>query len=259
MAIQTMAKRKIFTLIELLVVIAIIAILAAMLLPALSAARARAKCASCLANLKQLTFGNLTYSSDNNGWIMSTTLTGNAGSNWLLTLRNQIYGDTSVQANYTSPGTEKTYAVFACPAESAGFGNYADNLFYYSHYGHNAFGLGYTSSQRGTNYTTSPYYPRHESALLDASKVVVFMDQGKFATPHIDWVVTYYIAYRHDGGGGGVVTDDKWIEYPGNLTNTGFYDGHAATVSKKEVGTDRVVWLRNGITYLDGEKVIDEK
>jgi len=70
--------------------------------------------------------------------------------------------------------------------------------------------------------------------------------------------VTTYIAYRHDGGGSSTLTSTKCIEYNGNLTNAGFYDGHAATVNKKEVGTDRFKWLRNGITYLDGEKVIDE-
>ncbi|MPN09860.1 hypothetical protein SDC9_157153 [bioreactor metagenome] len=189
---------------------------------------------------------------------MSTTLTGAAGYNWLLRLRTQIYGDTPVTANYTAPGTEKTYAVFACPAEGTGFGDYNNDLFYYSHYGHNSLGFGYDSSKRGTAYDKSPYYPRNESALLDSSKAVVFMDQGKLATPNIDWVVTTYIAYRHDGGGSSTLTSTKWIEYNGNLTNAGFYDGHAATVNKKEVGTDRFKWLRNGITYLDGEKVIDE-
>ena len=58
-----------FTLIELLVVIAIIAILAAILLPALQAAKESARSIQCLNNLKQIGFVQISYASDNNGWI----------------------------------------------------------------------------------------------------------------------------------------------------------------------------------------------
>jgi prepilin-type N-terminal cleavage/methylation domain-containing protein/prepilin-type processing-associated H-X9-DG protein len=58
---------KKFTLIEILVVVAIIGILASLLLPSLSRARNKARQAVCTSNLKQMYYGVLSYTSDNDG------------------------------------------------------------------------------------------------------------------------------------------------------------------------------------------------
>jgi len=66
------SKRTGFTLIELLVVIAIIAILAAILFPVFAKARAKAHQASCLSNTKQTALGFLMYTSDYDGFFLTS-------------------------------------------------------------------------------------------------------------------------------------------------------------------------------------------
>lgn len=63
---------KKFTLIEMLVVIAIIGILASLLMPSLHQALSTAKSVSCQNNLRQLNFGMVGYTSENNSWFPST-------------------------------------------------------------------------------------------------------------------------------------------------------------------------------------------
>ena len=123
-------KKGRFTLIELLVVIAIIAILAGMLLPALSSVRSSAKDISCLNNLKQIGIASISYSDDNDDWVLPGEEENNVF--WFSILSDGNYG-----VKYT--GKTKTEGPFACPSETVPFGAHTQGLYQYTHYAINVY------------------------------------------------------------------------------------------------------------------------
>jgi prepilin-type N-terminal cleavage/methylation domain-containing protein len=66
------SKKAAFTLIELLVVIAIIALLLAVVMPALKRAKEQAMAMSCMSNQRQALIATLTYSTENDGYNISS-------------------------------------------------------------------------------------------------------------------------------------------------------------------------------------------
>ncbi len=246
-------KRR-FTLIELLVVIAIIAILAAMLLPALSAARLTAKTSACLANLKQSGMALQSYSADHNGHIMSNTLNSVANTSWPMRLFYYVsIGDSTTPTYSSDVNSEKQYPIFRCPVEGSFRGKVN---FAYTHYGFNSVGFGERSDMDGADAQATPFFRRHESNLLQPDLVVMLMDTSrKQGGAQINW--PSYIAYRH----GGDLTqteesDGKFVKYnSGTATNGVFYDGHAETIQRKRVYSDRFIWFQNGIHFINGEEV----
>ena len=244
-------KRKTFTLIELLVVIAIIAILAGMLLPALSSVKGTAKTIGCLNNLKQIGLGVLGYSDAHDGWIVSSyAVNGKTETNWITRVYPYLSGE-NARSEYTYAGTENTYfKILACPAETVGFGAHSTGKFYYSHYGHNSQGLGSASNAKGSDKYTSPYIPVNESKLIAPQKAVTLMDTGRLSSSYIQYHSTQ-AAWRHSPGASCVGEIGSTRVYNGTKANTAFYDGHAATVEKKDAYTkndnDRFNWFHNGI------------
>lgn len=84
------SNRILFTLIELLVTIAIIAMLASMLLPALSRVKGQARMIECMNNLKNISIPTMSYTNDNNGWIIPSTVN---SVSWARFLFDQGYCD----------------------------------------------------------------------------------------------------------------------------------------------------------------------
>ncbi|MBR2358407.1 MAG: prepilin-type N-terminal cleavage/methylation domain-containing protein [Lentisphaeria bacterium] len=253
------ACKRQFTLIELLVVIAIIAILAAILLPALSAARASAKTSGCLSNMKQMGFGSISYAADNEGWILSTTLTDSANTFWANQLVSYVSNETT-NREYAGTATKHKFAVFLCPSESAELKATTigeKKRFSYTHYGHNNMGFGYASNKKESSTTNGKFRPRQESALLAPSLAQIFADTTSKTSPGCSYGA--HMAWRHGGDVTPSETEDgKQVQYPGGTgCNVVFYDGHAETVqNRKYIGNNRKAWFHNGIIYLDGEQVI---
>jgi prepilin-type N-terminal cleavage/methylation domain-containing protein len=111
-------RRKGFTLIELLVAVATIAILAALLLPVLSKAKIKAQRASCMSNLRQLGFGWIIYSHDNNG-LLAESYSGSNSNAWVfgnMKKPEEVADSSLIVQGKLFPYTRDT-KVYHCPGD----------------------------------------------------------------------------------------------------------------------------------------------
>lgn len=220
-------KDSFFTLIELMVVVSIISILAALLLPALSMAKQKGQEMLCRGNLRQMYLAAITYSSDNNDWCLSGTLS-----------PSTIYWQQGLSTlNYISAKN-----VFKCPGENI-FAMVKERMNYgINHY---TFGAGPTSA------TVPPQRLQNVTKFGVDSSLIFFID-----TPPVDYA----------GEGIGFISDasylcKKYIVYPINSSgqnypayarhnrraNAAIFDGHVESLGFQDL-TARTHWNPTQLT-----------
>ena len=229
-----MNKQRGFTLIELLVVIAIIALLMALLMPALERAREQAKRMICLNNLKELTFGWLLYTEDNEGKIVNGGPQGNdtwigrayiptdpandhynerpwIGRAWANGYQNGNKVAPDLQKQAIKDGAMwpyiKSLKVYRCPTGLAG-----EMCTYAAMDGVN----GLSRKNQGT--IADGCWAKHTDDIRRPPKRIVFIDEG--------WVTPDSFAVNYRGG-----NQEKWWDDPpvrhGDGTAQSFADGHS--------------------------------
>ena len=158
-----------FTLIELLVVIAIIAVLAGLLLPALARAKSQARRIECANNLRQITLGALSYSSDFSAYAPYYERA-SPETFWAWKLRRYVNADWTNRL-YHCPSFAWTnrQALHAETGIHGGAGSYDMNAFSVA----GDFGLGGITSQRDPGDLARPI---KEAEVLRPDDMIAFGD-----------------------------------------------------------------------------------
>jgi prepilin-type processing-associated H-X9-DG protein/prepilin-type N-terminal cleavage/methylation domain-containing protein len=119
-----LSKRTAFTLLELLAVISIVAILGSLLLPSISAAKGYAGAAHCKNNLRQLQLAFLTYSHDNNGWLVPNKsrdaglIQRSVPSSWVLGNAKWDSSPTNIDEGLLWPDA-RSRGIYHCPTDAS--------------------------------------------------------------------------------------------------------------------------------------------
>ncbi len=227
-------KRK-FTLIELLVVVAIIAILAGLLLPALNKARATAQAIKCLGNIAQIGKAAMLYSDDNkempvtyrNGATASTSsqfsyyesLSVGMLAPYLKTNKNIYLGGIRIGSDKS-----RTVSSLSCPARKY------DPVLTGSSQDLAGYGLNYNANNLGNLPLVKIAVPSRSAYFGEAYYNMPFITyttgttDGTPVFPHSNGI--FQETHRF--------SDASLVNVPGR-GNFLFYDGHAASIDRRQV------------------------
>ncbi len=249
--------KKIFTLIELLVVVSIIAILAGLLLPALSKARATAQAIKCLGNISQIGKAAMLYSDDNKEMPVSYRNGANASSStqfsysespsagmlapYLKTQKNIWLGGIRIGSDKS-----RTVSNISCPARKY------DTVLTGSSQDLAGYGLNYNSLSLGNQPLVKIAVPSRSA----------YFGEAYYTTPTISYTTGSTDGTPVFPHSNGIFqethrfSDAALVNAPGR-GNFVFYDGHAASVDRRQVPSDHKTphgayssfWAPYKITY----------
>jgi prepilin-type processing-associated H-X9-DG protein len=226
-------KNTAFTVVELLAVVSIVAVCASLLLPSMSAAKRYAGTAHCKNNLRQLQLAFLSYSHENNGWLVPNKsrdaglLQRSVPASWVLGNAKWDSSPTNIDQGLLWPQA-RSLGIYHCPMDTSRVKNQAAGTVRLRSYSLDGWlGTDFAGKgMRGSTQTDSRFKGRLET-IHNPAQTFGFIDENPDSID--DGLLLLYdpVHWRDE--------DDlpeyrTWFELPSDIHNRGcnlsFLDGH---------------------------------